>query len=66
MTVADGVHKSVGEVALLLGVSEKTVRRYLKAGEFPNAYRLGQGMQGGWRIPPADVSAWLNNRRCHS
>lgn len=39
------------EVALLLGVSQKTVIRWCKAGRFPGAYLYLQSPRLGYRIP---------------
>jgi excisionase family DNA binding protein len=47
---------TVEEVATNLRLSQQTVRRWLRRGDFPNAYRLG-GTKAGWRIPQADVEA---------
>lgn len=43
---------SVAEAALVLGRHESTLRRYLLAGQFPNAYR---GAHEAWRIPVSDL-----------
>lgn len=47
------------EVAARLGVSELTVRRYIKAGELV-AIRLGQ--KAGYRFRPEDVDAFERRR----
>ena len=54
---------TVGQVADMLQLSERTVRRYLAARDFPNAYRLGERLGGGWRIPREDVDAYRRARR---
>jgi excisionase family DNA binding protein len=47
---------SVGEVAVLLGVHEVSVRRFVERGELP-AVRLGHGVRARVRIDPRDLSA---------
>ena len=44
-------------VAGVCGVSEKTIRRWIKAGELPAA-RLG----GQWRIRPRDLDNFIRDR----
>ena len=44
---------SIKEVSSVLGCSPDTVARYVSAGEFPSAYRIG--VIGPWRIPREDV-----------
>lgn len=46
---------SIKEVSSVLGCSPDTVARYLGAGEFPSAYRIG--VIGPWRIPREDVES---------
>ena len=41
------------EVAEFLKVHVETVREWLRAGDFPNAIKVGNGRL--WRIPRADV-----------
>jgi excisionase family DNA binding protein len=48
------------EVAREFGRSASTVRGWLGEGRFPGAYRLN-GRE--WRIPRADVIAWLSAQR---
>ena len=43
---------SVAEAALVVGLHESTLRRYLRAERFPRAYR---GRDDAWRIPVADL-----------
>jgi excisionase family DNA binding protein len=43
---------TVTEVAKLFGRGESTVRTWIAAGEFPNAYKLHQRE---WRVPRTDV-----------
>jgi excisionase family DNA binding protein len=45
----------ISDLVRLLRVSERTVWRLLRAGEFPGATRLSIGT----RIPASDVAAWL-------
>jgi excisionase family DNA binding protein len=49
-------HMTTGEVASRMGVSIDTVKRMLKRGEFPNAWRTSP-LIGHWRIPLQDVLA---------
>lgn len=44
----------IPEIARMIDVSERTIRRYLKAGRFPNARRY-RGKT--WLIPMSDVAA---------
>ena len=49
---------SLEEVAERLGVSERTVRRWVKAGDLP-AYKPGRE----YRIKPADLEEFLEERK---
>ena len=49
---------SIGSVAKILNVSEKTVRRWIEREEL-TAYRLG----GQWRIAQKDLDIFLKLRR---
>ncbi|KYG26886.1 helix-turn-helix domain-containing protein [Priestia endophytica] len=44
----------VKEVAQLVGKHEETVKRWLRRGKFPNAYRNSD--KEGWRIPEGDLT----------
>src|SRR3954466_7777728 len=49
---------SVDDAARLCGVSRDTIKRRLRAGEFPNAVRVRvPGPKGPWRIPDTDLTA---------
>ena len=50
---------SVDDVAEQLGVSSKSVRRWIAAGELP-VHRLGRQL----RISEADLVAFIAQRRC--
>ncbi|MBF6589098.1 MAG: helix-turn-helix domain-containing protein [Ktedonobacterales bacterium] len=50
---------TVPEVALQLGVTEETVRRWLRAGDLPGV-RLAR--KAGWRIRAPDLEAFLQAR----
>ena len=50
---------SVDDVAEQLGVSTKTVRRWIAAGDLP-VHRLGRQL----RISEADLVAFIAQRRC--
>lgn len=45
-------HWKVSELAEELRVSERTIRRMIKRGRFPHAFRVGRS----WRIPRRDVA----------
>jgi excisionase family DNA binding protein len=47
-------------VAARLLVKPKTIARWARGGEFPNAVRVDGS---GWRIPVDDVEAFLERRR---
>lgn len=51
---------TVGEVAEQLGRGSSTVRGWIAAGAFPNAYRL---QRREWRVPADDVRAFLVGQR---
>jgi len=51
------------EVAELLGVTEASINRWLKAGHFPNAWRINPYIRSRWRIPKSDVDAFFELRR---
>lgn len=46
---------TVREVAEITQKSEETVKRWLRAGKFPNAYKSTD--KEGWRIPQSDVQS---------
>jgi len=50
---------SIATVALLLDVSEKTVRRLISAGELP-IHRIGRQI----RISESDLAAYIARSRC--
>ena len=52
----------VDELAQRLGVSTQTIRRWEKAGDFPQAIRLGQSARSsiGWKAQ--DVAEWIDSR----
>ena len=55
---------SVKQVKDNLGVSHETVYRYIDDGEFPHATNFGRtGKQPLWKIPIADLVAFVNRRR---
>jgi excisionase family DNA binding protein len=56
-TTATERYFSLGEVADRLGVSDQTVRRWVKAGELP-AYKPGKE----WRIKDSDLDSFLETR----
>jgi excisionase family DNA binding protein len=55
---------TVAEIAQRLRVHDESVRRWLRAGRFPNAIKLPDDRRGEWRIPVGDVRAFLKaNKR---
>ena len=50
---SEDVVLSVKEVAKKLEKSEETIKRYIRAGKFPNAYKNSD--KEGWRIPLEDI-----------
>ena len=57
--MAEGVLLSAQEVARRLAVDDSTVRRMLRQGYFPNAFKLSRA----WRIPQADLEAYVQEQR---
>lgn len=53
---------TTAKVGRKLSVTAETVAGYCKQGLFPNAYRTN-GDSGPWRIPPADVTAYIRSRK---
>jgi predicted DNA-binding transcriptional regulator AlpA len=54
------------EVAAAIRVNRTTVTKLLNAGEFPNAFRLGDGKdtgRGELRIPQSDVESFVKRRK---
>ena len=51
---------TVGEVALHLRQSERTVRDKIAAGDLP-AHRIGSGPRAPIRVDRAELEAWLYN-----
>jgi hypothetical protein len=51
---------TVPALAAELGRSDSTVRGWLAAGEFPNAYKF---QNREWRIPQSDVRAFIEGQR---
>lgn len=47
------MYLSVRDVAERLSKSEETIKRWLRSGKFPNAYKVSD--KEGWRIPESDV-----------
>ena len=50
------------EAAETLGLSQKTVRKWIKVGRFPGA-RKTNGEEGEWRIPAREVHAEAGNTK---
>ena len=53
------------DVMVWLSVARSAVTRLCKAGQFPNAIKLTDGPRSGWRIPKADVVAYIERQRAH-
>ena len=53
---------TTAKVGRKLSVTAETVAGYCTQGLFPNAYRTN-GDSGPWRIPPADVTAYIRSRK---
>ena len=53
----------VAELARMWRVTERTIQLYIEAGEFPNAYKVGRGRGSHWRIPAADVRAFIQRQQ---
>jgi hypothetical protein len=49
---------TAGQAAGRLGLEVTTVKRHLRAGLFPGAYKSGPGRNAHWRVPPAAVEAF--------
>ena len=54
---AQGYALTLLEAAAACGVHKNTVRRYLRAGRFPNARRKAAGSNAPWLVPAADLEA---------
>ena len=53
---------TLAEVAALLKVDQRTVRRYIAGRGLP-AFKLGAGTTSPWRFVSADVIEWLRTAR---
>ncbi len=51
------------EVAARLGVTIASISRWVRAGYFPNAWRINPHGKSEWRIPKKDVDAFIELRR---
>jgi len=51
---------TVRKVADVLGTNPARVRRWLKAGMFPGAFKTTDTQQAQWLIPRSSVEAWRN------
>ncbi|KUJ75808.1 hypothetical protein AVO42_11045 [Thiomicrospira sp. XS5] len=47
------------ELALMLGISEATIYRWIKTENFPKAIKLGANSVGWWQ---SEIDQWLNSR----
>lgn len=47
------------EVSEILNISNQTVTRLIKRGEFPKAFRIGDAPNAPWRIPREDVVKFI-------
>jgi excisionase family DNA binding protein len=56
-------YMTVTEAAKLLGVTTRTVQRYLRRGLFPGAYQLSGGVSMPWLIPADEVKNFIKPDR---
>jgi excisionase family DNA binding protein len=49
------------EIALMLGLDEKTIQRKAREGTIP-AYQYGEGPRKTWRFLPSEVHEWMRSR----
>lgn len=55
---------STGKVAKMLGVTQRTIQRWIQAGRFPNAFKLDpESERSSYVIPTSDVEAFLERRK---
>jgi hypothetical protein len=55
---------SIAETAMLMSISDKTVRRRLESGEMgTDVVNLGSAAAPDYRIPASGINAWLAARR---
>jgi predicted DNA-binding transcriptional regulator AlpA len=55
---------TAAEVAQILGVSVASMADWLRAGDFPHAYRINPNRpRSAWRIPRSDVALFIQKRR---
>ena len=50
---------STAEAAALLGVSTRTIRRYIKAGRLAGAYKPNNSRRIGWRVSGQALSVFV-------
>jgi len=62
-TKPEEVLLTTSKVAKMLGVTQTTVSQWADAGFFPNAFRLSPRRKSPWRIPNADVEAFIARQR---
>jgi len=51
---------TVQQVADMLGTNPARIRRWLRAGAFPEAWKPTDTPQAQWQIPRSSVIAWRN------
>ena len=56
---ADNAIMTIGEVAVYLKVTERTIYRLAGAKQIP-AFKVG----GSWRFSKADIDAWIKAQSC--
>jgi excisionase family DNA binding protein len=66
MTMTDASARSMGveliekhELAKLLGVSTRSIDRWISNGEFPKGIKFGSGSKTAVRWPKSAVEAWV-------
>jgi len=53
---------STAHIAKRWGITRRQVQRLAKAGAFPGAFRVGEGITSSWLIPLEDVENYEKQR----
>lgn len=54
---------NVDEIAYRLNVDRNTILRWIKEGNFPNAFKARPVQRARWQIPQSDLDAYIERRR---